>query len=103
MIVYPYYMQQNLTQKFNQQEIISTITSKGQITLPLAIRKHLGVNYNDRVAFIIESSGDIKVRYVKYPDIQSLRGVAGALKKPLLFKEMKQIAEEDRLNKKYGK
>lgn len=103
MILYPYNMQQNLTQRSDPQEVISTITSKGQITLPLVIRRHLGVDYNDRVAFIVEPSGDIKVRHVKYPDIQSLRGVAGVLKKPLLFKEMRQIAEEDRLNKKYGK
>lgn len=103
MIVYPYHMQQNLTQRPNPQEVISTITSKGQITLPLVIRRHLGVDYNGKVAFVVEPSGDIKVKNIKYPDIQSLRGVAGALKKPLLFKEMRQIAEEDRLNKKYGK
>lgn len=103
MIVYPYNMQQNLTLRSDPQEVISTITSKGQITLPLVIRRHLGVDYKDRVAFVVESSGDIKVRQVKYPDIQSLRGVAGALKKPLPFKEMRQIAAEDRLNTKYGK
>lgn len=32
----------------------------------------------------------------KYPDIQSLRGVAGALKKPLSFKEMREIYSYDR-------
>jgi len=96
-------MLQNLTQRSNPQEVISTITSKGQITLPLVIRRHLGVDYNDRVAFVVESSGDIKVKNIKYPDIQSMRGVAGALEKPLLFKKMRQIAAEDRLNKKYGK
>lgn len=103
MIYCPYNMQQNLTQRSDPQEVISTITSKGQITLPLVIRRHLGVDYNDRVVFVVESSGDIKVRTVKYPDIQSLRGVAGTLKKPLSFKEMRQIAAEDRLNTKYGK
>ncbi len=39
-------------------------------------------------------------RNIKYSDIQSLRGVAGTLKTSLSFKEMKQIAEESRLNEK---
>lgn len=32
----------------------------------------------------------------KYPDIDSLRGAAGKLKKPLSWKQVKRIAYEDR-------
>lgn len=96
-------MQQNLTQIQNSREVISTVTSKGQITIPVEIRKHLGVNINDRVAFVIESTGKVRVKNVKYPTIQSLRGVAGSLKSPApSIKEMIRIAREERLIKKYG-
>jgi len=39
----------------------------------------------------------------KYPDIASLSGAAGSLKKPLPWKDIQRIAREDRLKEKYGK
>lgn len=94
---------QNLTTRQSSKETVSTISSKGQVTLPVEIRKHLGVEANGKVAFVIELTGNVKVTRVKYPDIQSLRGVAGSLKQPLSFQEMRELAREDRLVKKYGK
>lgn len=90
-------------QNFTTRQVVSTISSKGQITLPVEVRKHLGVSINDRVAFVIGSTGEVRVTHVKYPDIQSLRGIAGTLKQPLSFKQMSEIAHEDRLKEKYGK
>ncbi|KKQ66815.1 MAG: Looped-hinge helix DNA binding domain, AbrB family [Candidatus Daviesbacteria bacterium GW2011_GWA2_38_24] len=94
---------QNLTTRQSSRETVSTISSKGQVTLPVEVRKHLGVEPNDKVAFIIEPTGNVKVTHVKYPDIQSLRGVAGTLKQPLSLQEIREIAREDRLTNKYGK
>ena len=34
---------------------ISTITTKGQITIPAALRKRLGLQQGDEVAFVIEN------------------------------------------------
>lgn len=82
---------------------ISTLSSKGQITLPIEVRKHLGVDTNDKVAFVIESDGKVAVTHARYPDIASLSGAAGSLKSPLSWKEMQQIAREDRLKEKHGK
>lgn len=81
----------------------STLSSKGQVTLPVEIRRHLGVETNDKVAFVIEPDGKVQVAPAKYPDIASLSGAAGSLKKTLSWKEMRQIAREDRLKMKYGK
>lgn len=92
-----------LTTRRSSKETVSTISSKGQVTLPVEVRKHLGVEVNGKVAFVIEPTGDVKVTHVKYPYIQSLRGVAGALKQPLSFKQMREIAREDRLADTYGK
>ena len=36
---------------------ITKMTAKGQITLPVAIRKHLGLNPGDKVGFIMDSGG----------------------------------------------
>ncbi|KKR80486.1 MAG: hypothetical protein UU73_C0001G0349 [Candidatus Daviesbacteria bacterium GW2011_GWA1_41_61] len=85
------------------KEEISTISSKGQVTIPVKVRKHLGIKSNDKIAFVIESSGEVKVTPAKYPDIQSLKGVAGSLTKPLSWEKVKQIAQADRLSKKYGR
>lgn len=96
-------MQQSIIPRLASKEIVSTVTGKGQVTVPSEVRKHLGIDINDKIAFIIEADGDVKVTQVRYPDIQSLRGVAGSLKQPLPFKEMRKIAQEDRLKEKYGK
>ncbi|MBI2864482.1 MAG: type II toxin-antitoxin system PrlF family antitoxin [Chloroflexi bacterium] len=37
------------------KEILSTITSKGQVTIPAEVRRHLGVNTHDKIAFVIET------------------------------------------------
>lgn len=77
-------------------QMITSISSKGQITIPIKVRKYLGVDTNDKVAFIIESNGNVKVTPAKYPNIKSLSGAAGKLPKPLSWQEMKKIAYEDR-------
>ena len=41
---------------------VATITSKGQITLPKAIRQALGVGYGGKVAFALEGSQVIVTR-----------------------------------------
>ena len=83
------------------KEIISTITSKGQVTIPAEVRKYLGIKTNDRIAFVIDSEGSVRLRVPRYPDIASLRGAAGSLNKPLSWQQMQEIAYEDRLQAKH--
>ena len=78
------------------KEIISTLTSKGQVTIPAEVREYLGLETNDKVAFVIDDDGVVRLRVLRYPTIASLRGAAGSLKKPLSWQEMQQIAYEDR-------
>jgi antitoxin PrlF len=40
----------------------STVTSKGQITLPKSVREHLHVDTGDVVDFVVNDSGDVVVR-----------------------------------------
>jgi antitoxin PrlF len=83
------------------KEIISTITSKGQVTIPAEVRQYLGVSTNDKVAFVIDDEGTVRLRVPRYPTVASLRGAAGKLKKPLSWQEIQQTAYEDRIKAKY--
>jgi antitoxin PrlF len=78
----------------------STITSKGQITLPKEVRDHLGVREGDRLDFIIASDGAVRVQ----PLFGSVRRLRGLLRRsgspPATLKEIdesiaEEIAEDD--------
>jgi len=80
------------------KEIISTITSKGQITIPTEVRKHLGVAQGDKLSFVIPKTGVVELRVAQYPTVASLRGAAcKPLTPDLTDGEMTEIAYEDRL------
>jgi antitoxin PrlF len=64
----------------------STLTSKGQITLPKEIRDHLGVQTGDRVNFEIRD-GAVVVE-PETIDIRSLRGIARRRGKPVTLADM---------------
>jgi AbrB family looped-hinge helix DNA binding protein len=56
----------------------ATVTSKGQITIPQKVRRHLHLNAGDKVEFSIEDDGTVSVRPVK----GSVRDLFGFLKRP---------------------
>ena len=77
------------------QEIISTITSKGQVTIPAEVRRHLGVDTHDKIAFVLEDDGAVRLSVPHFPTIDSLRGIAGSLPRPMSWQEMEDIAQEE--------
>ena len=82
------------------REILSTITSKGQITLPRDVREHLGVTTHDKIAFVLEDDGTIQVRIPRYPTVASLAGAAGSLGRDVSWQEMRDSAREEHLARK---
>lgn len=94
---------QTFTTRQSSKETISTISSKGQVTLPVEVRRHLRVKSKDKVAFVIEPDGEVRVTQVKYPTIRSLQGAAGSLKQPIEWKKLREQARQERIDKKYGK
>ena len=88
-------MNQSLTPSPTSKELYSTVTSKGQVTLPVEVRKHLGITANDKVAFVIQPQGTVEVKTPKYPTLASLAGAAGKLKKPLSEREIEEIVRDD--------
>ncbi len=79
------------------KEIVSTITSKGQLTIPAEVRRHLGVKERDKVAFVIDPEGEVKLKVPRYKDIDSIVGAAGSLRQPLTWHKMREAAREERL------
>ena len=77
-------------------ELVSTITSEGQVTIPLAVRRHLGVGSHDRVAFVIDGE-DVKLRPVAFT-IESVRGSVPALpgRETIDFADQIEEAKEER-------
>ena len=57
---------------------ISTLTSKGQTTIPKAVRRHLGLKPGDKIRFLVEDDG----RVVVIPATLHLRDLRGSLPKP---------------------
>ena len=78
------------------KELVSTVTSKGQVTIPMEVREYLGIKTNDKIAFVIDQEGSVRLRVPRYPTIASLRGAAGRLPQPLSWQQMQRIAYEDR-------
>ena len=73
-------------------ENLATITTKGQVTIPVGIRKALGLKPRDKVAFILDH--DI-VRLE--PSSSTLKAGFGAVKprrKPEDFKELRSKVRE---------
>lgn len=52
----------------------ATVTSKGQVTIPKAVRKLLRVNVGDEIDFVLTERGDVVVRGVSL-DVRELKGL----------------------------
>jgi antitoxin PrlF len=67
----------------------STLTTKGQITLPLAVRKALALDAGDQVDFV-EAEGGFKVIALK-KSVRTLRGrFAGRVSGPVTIEQMNE-------------
>jgi antitoxin PrlF len=68
----------------------SAITSKGQATIPKAIRDYLHVKPGDRIKFFVHPDGSV-VLLPKLP-ITALRGIVQPRKRPVTIEEMEEAA-----------
>ena len=50
------------------------ITSKGQVTIPVAVRRKLGVKVGERVVFVFHRPGEVSFRRAVAPAASSSRG-----------------------------
>ena len=68
----------------------SSITVKGQATIPKAIRDHLRLKPGDRVKFFVHPDGSV-VLLPKLP-ASALRGIVAPLTRPVTIEEMTEAA-----------
>lgn len=72
----------------------STITSKGQLTLPKKIREYLGISTGDRVRFEVTETGKVELSPIK-TTLMDLKGMLRPPKKKVTIAEMKKAIEEE--------
>jgi AbrB family looped-hinge helix DNA binding protein len=66
----------------------ATITSKGQVTIPVGVRSDLGLGTGDRIEFVLN---DTTGRYELVPatkSVESLKGLVGKPAKPVSIEDM---------------
>jgi len=79
------------------KEIVTTITKKGQVTIPAEIRRILGFKAKDKVAFSIEGNV-VRLAPAKY-NLETAYGAVKPLNKPEDFKKLKQTAIKEHVKK----
>ncbi|HSH48443.1 MAG TPA: AbrB/MazE/SpoVT family DNA-binding domain-containing protein [Halomonas sp.] len=65
----------------------STLTSKGQVTIPAQVRASLGVGAGDRIEFVEVEKGKFTILAVNRP-VQELKGMIRKPKRPVSIEEM---------------
>lgn len=78
------------------KEVVATMTSKGQLTVPAEVRKRLGLKAGDVVIFVLGEEGGVTLRVPHYPDVASTLGAAGGLPEPRAWEEIERVVEEER-------
>ena len=76
------------------------MTTKGQITIPLAVRKLLNARTGDWMVFEVDDDGTVRLRLDDYPNLDAMQGAAGSLDRALNWQEIREIAREDYLLEK---
>lgn len=65
----------------------STLTAKGQTTIPIKVRNHLKLRPGDKIEFVIERDGRV-VLTSKSIDVRRLRGMLGRAPRHLTIEQM---------------
>ena len=72
----------------------SSVSPKGQITIPANIREQFGIDPKDRVSFEVIAEG-ILIKPVESP-VDALYGSVPPLKEQVSWKELRAIVREER-------
>lgn len=81
----------------NETEFVSTLTIKGQVTVPVQIRRLLGLKPKAKVAFLQKKDGV----YLASPHytLTTIKGIVPKLNKKYTEKEIRGIAIESHIEK----
>lgn len=73
----------------------ATITARGQVTIPAAVRRALGVGAGEKVVFELEDSGEVRLVPIRY-SVESSYGAVPAIGREEDLKAVSREAREDR-------
>jgi AbrB family looped-hinge helix DNA binding protein len=68
----------------------TTVTSKGQVTIPKAVRDELGLRAGDRVAFRVLEDGTVVVE-PETVELLDLKGILKPMRKGITIAEMDEV------------
>jgi AbrB family looped-hinge helix DNA binding protein len=71
----------------------TTLTSKGQFTLPKALRDKLHLSAGDRIEFVIDEDGSVRL-LVKRESIRRLKGMLPKPRRPVSLEDMERAIEQ---------
>jgi AbrB family looped-hinge helix DNA binding protein len=80
------------TSQNSSTTVEATVTSKGQVTLPRELRKHLGIHRGSRIRFSIPPVGAVKVEPVRYSirDLWRMADEGGKAEGVMSFEQMNE-------------
>jgi antitoxin PrlF len=84
-----------------EREIIMTMTRKGQVTIPVVVRRLLGLEPNRQVAFVIEA-GEVRIQPADVT-LQAAYGAVKPLSEPENFEEIARLAQEEHAQEVVGR
>lgn len=67
----------------------ATVTSKGQVTIPVAVRTRLGLRPGSRLAFVPTDTGGYEI-HVEAGSIQALKGAVSPPSRPVSVEAMNE-------------
>jgi AbrB family looped-hinge helix DNA binding protein len=60
------------------KQFVSSVTRKGQVTIPAAVRNHLGVGTPDKITFVLKDDGGVALKAATLT-VRDLKGIVPAL------------------------
>jgi antitoxin PrlF len=79
--------------QIERNDMLATLTSKAQITLPKDLRSLLNLQPGDKIAFTASPTGSITVSKAQQPSCASLRGLLPKPPKAHSIEEMNEAVE----------
>ena len=76
-----------------EREYITTVTQKGQVTIPSELRKALNINPKDKVAFRLDD-GEVRLRHVG-SQLLAGYGAVEPMTRPEDFRRIRKEVEEE--------
>ncbi len=80
------------------KEYIGTITSKGQVTIPAALREALGLSAQDKVVFRLTEDSKVEIEPLPM-SLEETFGSVQPLQRPEDFAALREIAREERVER----